>query len=61
MSLIIIQVDICPEEMGNNASESIMLVGDIKAVVTQVCIIIHKNNEFWPSILYNMYYVYFYS
>ncbi len=35
----VMKVDVCPEEMGNNViSRSIMLVGDMKAVVRQVIV-----------------------
>ncbi len=35
----VVQVDVSPEEMSNNASGSVMLLGDVKAVVSQVMII----------------------
>ncbi|KAH9488516.1 2-hydroxyacyl-CoA lyase 1 [Bulinus truncatus] len=34
----IIQVDICPEEMGNNSPSGIILLGDVAAVVNQIVI-----------------------
>lgn len=32
-----VQVDLCPEEMGNNVRPAVALLGDINAVVNQVC------------------------
>ena len=34
-------MDICAEEMGNNCVDPVMLVGDVKAVVSQVSLLLY--------------------
>ena len=34
--VLFVQVDLCPEEMGNNVRPAVALLGDINAIVTQV-------------------------
>ncbi|KAJ0066056.1 hypothetical protein NL108_001293, partial [Boleophthalmus pectinirostris] len=53
----IIQVDLCPEEMGNNVRPTVALLGDISAVVSQLLQNLKKNGwkyspgtEWWSSL-----------
>ena len=34
--MLLLQVDLCAEEMGNNVRPAVALLGDISAIVTQV-------------------------
>ncbi|XP_068507917.1 2-hydroxyacyl-CoA lyase 1 isoform X1 [Syngnathus scovelli] len=45
----IIQVDLCPEEMGNNVRPAVALLGDINAVVTQLRECLIKDGWKYPS------------
>ncbi|KAG7271275.1 hypothetical protein CRUP_034748 [Coryphaenoides rupestris] len=45
----IIQVDLCAEEMGNNVRPASALLGDIKAIVTQLLEQIRKDGWKYPS------------
>uniref|UniRef100_A0A1A8EC95 2-hydroxyacyl-CoA lyase 1 n=1 Tax=Nothobranchius kadleci TaxID=1051664 RepID=A0A1A8EC95_NOTKA len=45
----IIQVDLCAEEMGNNVRPAAALLGDIKAVVSQLVALIKKDGWKYPS------------
>ncbi|XP_047453994.1 2-hydroxyacyl-CoA lyase 1 [Mugil cephalus] len=45
----IIQVDLCPEEMGNNVRPAVALLGDINAIVTQLVACVHKDGWKYPS------------
>uniref|UniRef100_A0A3Q2XIC7 2-hydroxyacyl-CoA lyase n=1 Tax=Hippocampus comes TaxID=109280 RepID=A0A3Q2XIC7_HIPCM len=45
----IIQVDLCPEEMGNNVRPAVALLGDINAVVNQLSECLMKDGWKYPS------------
>uniref|UniRef100_A0A8C5GNU9 2-hydroxyacyl-CoA lyase 1 n=1 Tax=Gouania willdenowi TaxID=441366 RepID=A0A8C5GNU9_GOUWI len=45
----IIQVDLCPEEMGNNVRPAVALLGDINAIVTQLFTCVQKDGWKFPS------------
>nr|XP_033959175.1 2-hydroxyacyl-CoA lyase 1 isoform X2 [Pseudochaenichthys georgianus] len=45
----ILQVDLCPEEMGNNVRPAVALLGDINAIVTQLLEGVHKDGWKYPS------------
>lgn len=45
----IIQVDLCPEEMGNNVRPVVALLGDISAIVSQLLQSIGKDGWKYPS------------
>ncbi|XP_051922660.1 2-hydroxyacyl-CoA lyase 1 [Hippocampus zosterae] len=45
----IIQVDLCPEEMGNNVRPAVALLGDINAVVHQLSECLMKDGWKYPS------------
>lgn len=45
----IIQVDLCPEEMGNNVRPAVALLGDINAVVSQLLENLLKDGWTYPS------------
>uniref|UniRef100_A0A7N9AZH2 2-hydroxyacyl-CoA lyase n=1 Tax=Mastacembelus armatus TaxID=205130 RepID=A0A7N9AZH2_9TELE len=44
-----IQVDLCPEEMGNNVRPCVALLGDINAVVTQLLECVRKEGWNYPT------------
>lgn len=44
----VIQVDLCPEEMGNNVRPAVALLGDISAVVSQLLQSINKDGWKYP-------------
>uniref|UniRef100_A0A3P8SV47 2-hydroxyacyl-CoA lyase n=1 Tax=Amphiprion percula TaxID=161767 RepID=A0A3P8SV47_AMPPE len=53
----IIQVELCPEEMGNNVRPAAALLGDINAIVTQLLACVRKdgwkypfNTEWWSTL-----------
>uniref|UniRef100_A0AAQ5XRK2 2-hydroxyacyl-CoA lyase n=1 Tax=Amphiprion ocellaris TaxID=80972 RepID=A0AAQ5XRK2_AMPOC len=45
----IIQVELCPEEMGNNVRPAAALLGDINAIVTQLLACVRKEGWKYPS------------
>ncbi|KAM7383613.1 hypothetical protein PAMP_003249 [Pampus punctatissimus] len=45
----IIQIDLCPEEMGNNVRPAVALLGDISAIVTQLLECARKDGWKYPS------------
>uniref|UniRef100_A0A8C2XI18 2-hydroxyacyl-CoA lyase 1 n=1 Tax=Cyclopterus lumpus TaxID=8103 RepID=A0A8C2XI18_CYCLU len=45
----IIQVDLCAEEMGNNVSPAVALLGDINAIVIQLLEVLRKDDWKYPS------------
>ncbi|XP_056299669.1 2-hydroxyacyl-CoA lyase 1 isoform X1 [Pseudoliparis swirei] len=45
----IIQVDLCAEEMGNNVSPAVALLGDVNAIVIQLLEVLHKDGWKYPS------------
>ncbi|XP_030637084.1 2-hydroxyacyl-CoA lyase 1 isoform X2 [Chanos chanos] len=45
----VIQVDLCPEEMGNNVRPVAALLGDIRAIVTQLLEILRADQWRYPS------------
>ncbi|KAK5602324.1 2-hydroxyacyl-CoA lyase 1 [Crenichthys baileyi] len=46
---VIIQVDLCAEEMGNNVKAGVALLGDIGAIVTQLLTCVRKDSWKYPS------------
>ncbi|TNN78407.1 2-hydroxyacyl-CoA lyase 1 [Liparis tanakae] len=42
-------VDLCAEEMGNNVSPAVALLGDVNAIVIQLLEILHKDGWKYPS------------
>ncbi|XP_008321592.1 2-hydroxyacyl-CoA lyase 1 [Cynoglossus semilaevis] len=45
----VIQVDLCPEEMGNNVRPAVALLGDLSSIVTQLLTCVHKDAWKYPS------------